>query len=352
MKRINYFCIILSLFAVFSTPLPCPAQSLVGIWENNERFIEYTGKSDGTTENALRIVLKTYYRFVYEDMGIYPIRVTQEDTGNIYSLNIRYQGFKTPVTTDAWVYNNGLFTSFYKKLPYTLGAETASDRPQNERTSVSDSAHTVVQPTILSSAALLDGFWVEQGFRDGILIYQQEAPAFFDAFFFNGTQYIKFRYWKGDFEYKEKRARFVCDSGLHVSVPKFIRHYGALYSCITDNGSKLKNYEKGIVSISDDSTGMRQLTLTPQGGGPGTHAIGDVYPNQKYPKVQSLPLYYSEADAAFAFGEPFLTRSSISDLQAEVTQHNSLKRPPPEPLLKADELDFYWDRIKEIRKQD
>ncbi|WP_230978132.1 hypothetical protein [Treponema vincentii] len=50
---------------------------------------------------------------------------------------------------------------------------------------------------------------------------------------------------------------------------------------------------------------MRQLTLIPQGGGPGTYAIGDVYPNQKYPKVQSLPLYYSETDTAFAFGEPF-----------------------------------------------
>ncbi len=96
---------------------------------------------------------------------------------------------------------------------------------------------------------------------------------------------------------------------------------------------------------------MRQLTLIPQGGGPGTYAIGDVYPNQKYPKVQSLPLYYSETDTAFAFGEPFLIRSSISDLQGEIKRHNSLKRPPPEPLLKADELDFYWERIKEIRKQ-
>ena len=127
--------------------------------------------------------------------------------------------------------------------------------------------------------------------------------------------------------------------------------YGTVYSCITDNGSKLKNYEKGTVSIAD-ANGVRQLTLTPQGGGPGTHAVGDVYPHQKYPQVQALPLYYNESDGAFAFGEPFLTRSPISDLQEEITRHNSIKRPPPEPLLKADELDFYSDRIKEIRKQD
>ena len=206
------------------------------------------------------------------------------------------------------------------------------------------------QSELAAQTALLNGFWVEQGFRNGILIYQQEAPVFFDAFFFNGTQYIKFRYWKGDFEYKEKSAGFVSDNGLHVTVPKFIRQYDAIYSCITDNGSKLKNYEKGTVSI-DTVSSKRLLTLIPQAGGPGSHAAGDVYPHQKYPQIQALPLYYDETDEVFAFGEPFLTRSSISNLQEEIVRHNSLKRPPPEPLLKADELDFYWDRIKEIRKQ-
>ncbi|EPF27845.1 hypothetical protein C5N99_10770 [Treponema medium] len=346
MKRIKHFYTILSLFLILS--LSCPAQPLTGIWENSERFIEYTGKADGTTEDTLRIVLKTYYRFVYEDMGTYPVKVKQEDTGNIYSLNIRYQGFRTPVTTSVWVHNTGLFSSFYKKTPHNI----VTDTQQSRSSLVSAGANADTQPMRSPLTAILDGFWVEQGFRDGILIYQQEAPAFFDAFFFNGTQYIKFRYWTGDFEYKEKYARFAFDDGLQVTVPKFIRQYDTIYSCITDNGSKLKNYEKGSVLISDGGNGIQQLTLTPQGGGAGTHAVGDVYPHQKYPKIQGLPLYYDETDGAFAFGEPFLTRSSISDLQEEIKRHNSLKRPPPEPLLKADELDFYWERIKQIRKQD
>jgi len=343
-RCIKHFYVILSLF--FILLLPCPAQPLAGLWENSERFIEYTEKADGNAEGLLRIVLKTYYRFVYEDMGTYPVKVKQEDTENIYSLNIRYQGFRTPITTSVWVHDNGLFSSFYKKTPHNL----VTDTRKSPSSSISAESNAHLQPE-LATSAILDGFWVEQGFRDGILIYQQEAPAFFDAFFFNGTQYIKFRYWTGDFEYKEKYAGFAFDDGLQVTVPKFIRQYDTIYSCITDNGSKLKNYERGIVSISNDSNGIRQLTLTPQGGGPGTHAIGDVYPNQKYSKIQGLPLYYDESDGAFAFGEPFLTRSSILDLQEEITRHNSLKRPPPEPLLKADELDFYWERIKEIRKQ-
>ena len=341
--KLKHFCISLFLFLILS--LPCPAQSLTGIWENSERFIEFTGKDGNTVADTLRIVLKTYYRFVYDDMGTYSIIAEQDKSRNIYSLQIRYPGFKIPITTSVWVHAGGLFTSFYKKIPHTLAAGTQQNAAQSEIDKIRTNSPAS------SPATVLDGFWVEQGFRDGILIYQQEAPAFFDVFFFHGTQYIRFRYWTGEFEYKEKQAQFICDDGSQVSVPKFIRQYGTVYSCITDNGSKLKNYEKGTVSIAD-ANGVRQLTLTPQGGGPGTHATGDVYPHQKYPQVQALPLYYNESDGAFAFGEPFLTRSSISDLQEEITRHNSLKRPPPEPLLKADELDFYWDRIKEIRKQD
>lgn len=349
MKHIRYFCVYLFLFAVFS--LPCPAQPLDGIWENSERFIEFTKMTgdntvDGNTSGSLRIVLKTYYRFVYDDMGTYPMTAEQENTGNVYSLRIRYPGFKTPVTAGVWVHADGLFTSFYKKVPYNRSTVTQQSNLQSGTNEIKNNP----QSESSSESTVLDGFWVEQGFRDGILIYQQNAPAFFDAFFFNGTQYIRFRYWTGDFEYKEKQAGFTLDNGLQVTVPKFIRQYDAVYSCITDNGSRLKNYEKGIISINSID-GVQHLTLTPQGGGPGSYAAGDVYPNQKYPKIQNLPLYYDETDEAFAFGTPFLTRSSISDLQAEITRHNSLKRPPPEPLFKADELDFYWERIKEIRKQ-
>ena len=343
MKHIKHFCISLFLFLILS--LPCPAQSLTGIWENSERFIEFTGKDGNTVADTLRIVLKTYYRFVYDDMGTYPIIAEQDKGGNIYSLQIRYPGFKIPITTSVWVHAGGLFTSFYKKIPHTLAAGTQQNAAQSEIDKIRTNSPAS------SPATVLDGFWVEQGFRAGILIYQQEAPAFFDVFFFHGTQYIRFRYWTGDFEYKDKRAEFTFDDGAPVAVPKFIRQYDTVYSCITDNGSKLKNYEKGTLSIESDSGGMRRLTLTPQGGGPGTHATGDVYPHQRYPKIQALPLYYNISDGAFAFGEPFLTRSSISDLQEEITRHNSLKRPPPEPLLKADELDFYWERIKEIRKE-
>ena len=194
MRYIKYLYII--LFFILS--LPCPAQPLAGIWENSERFIEYIGKADEAAEDTLRIVLKTHYRFVYEDMGTYPVKVVkQEDTGNIYSLNIRYQGFRTPVTTSVWVHGNGFFSSFYKKAPHNLIA----DRRQRLSSSGSAETNTYSQPVLSLSTALLDGFWVEQGFRNGILIYQQEAPAFFDAFFFHLPETLLCASFKFSFGY-------------------------------------------------------------------------------------------------------------------------------------------------------
>ena len=343
-KRIKQYCLI--LFLCIEGYLLCAAEPLIGVWENTERFIEFTGKTETGAADAVRMVLKTYYRFVYEDMGTYPVAVRQEEAGTIYALRIRYPQYRIPEETGVWVHGNALFTSFYKKVPHTA---TAAGTEAIERSSLPE-AGAGSAPSEVAAAHHLEGFWIEQGSRNGILIYQQEAPAFFDAFFFKGSQYVRFRYWRADIDYKEKNAELVWMDDSRIAVPKFIRRSDAVYSCITDNGSKLKNYEKGVFFIGK-SGAAHQLTVTPQGGGPGTHAVGDVYPDQKYPQIQALPLYYDEKGVAFAFGTPFLIRSSISNLPEEIKQHNSLKRPPPEPLLKADELDFYWERIKEIRSR-
>lgn len=328
-----FLCFFIFLFCV------CQAETLTGIWENNERFIEYKQPPDTSSSGLMRIVLKTYYRYVYEDMGEYPVVLTPaEHTEHIYQLNIRYPHVKKQAETRIWVHKGRLFSSFYEKIPYT----ESSDSQVNNQTAVSQERSEATQQN------LLNGFWVEAGHRKGILIYPQESPEFFDAFFFMGTSYIKFRYWKGDLDYRQKQAEFRHTNGKRISVPKLMKRSGAVYSCITSNGSKLKNYEKGICSITSID-GTLQLTLKPAAGGPGTHAVGDTYPHHQYPRLENIPLYYDEADRAFSFGTPFLTRSSIPDLQAEISKHNSLKRPPPEPLLKADELDFYWERIKEIR---
>ncbi|MEL3907191.1 MAG: hypothetical protein P1P65_09250 [Treponema sp.] len=336
-KSIQY---VVCLFFAFCVVRIGAADSLEGIWENPERFIEYRKNPDQAGSGSLRMVLKTYYRFVYDDLGDYPFTLAPAGhSPNIYRIAVRYPQVKKAAETSIWVSGNALFTSFYERLPYTENARAPDAYP-----APSQSAGGTV------SLNMLNGFWLESGHRNGILIYPQDTPPFLDAFFFMGGEYIQFRYWYGDLEYRQKQAEFRDMSGNGIAVPKLIRRGDAVYSCITGNGSKLKNYTKGTCSITG-SAGSLRLTLHPQGGGPGAKAAGDTYPHHQYPRIENLPLYYDEKDKAFAFGTPFLTRSAVTDLTAETAAHNSLKRPAPEPLLKADELDFYWDRIRQIREK-
>lgn len=310
------------------------AQTLTGIWENTERFIEYTeAESNTATQNTdaaaakahrMRVVLKPYYRFVYEDAGTYETTIVQPDPAKaLYRLSIRYPNTKMQTGLPVWIDGDKLFTSFYKKEAFEVLANSQAPQKNN------DPQQQPEDP--------LEGFWIEQGHRSGIRIYPQEPPEFLDAYFFMHGSYIKFRYWKdNELEPKEADAQFQLENGTAVSVSKLLERSGCRYSCITSNSTTLRNYEKGSYHISTESE-TPLLTLSAQGAGPGSHAVGDAYPHQRYAPLHAVPLSYSTQDGVFAFGRPFLKRAALSNLDTEIKQHNSIRRPPPEPLLKTDE---------------
>ena len=299
-------------------------QTLIGIWENTERLIEYTAAGNQETYR-MRVVLKPYYRFVYEDAGTYEAAVAQSDPAKaLYQLSIRYPNTKMQTGLPVWIDGDALFTSFYKKEAF----EVLSESPVPQKDDSPQQQHE--DP--------LEGFWIEQGQRAGIRIYPQEPPEFLDAYFFMHGSYVKFRYWKdNELEFKEAAAQFQLENGAAVAVSKLLERSGCRYSCITSNSTTVRNYEKGSYHISTESE-TPLLTLTAQGGGPGSRAAADTYPHQRYAPLHAVPLSYSTQDGVFAFGLPFLKRAALSDLDAEIQKHNSIRRPPPEPLLKADEV--------------
>ncbi len=317
------------------------AGELNGIWENGERFIEYRIHSDNTVDSdvepdTMRTVLKPYYRFYYDDSGRLPFSVKRKDEQkNIYILSIKYAGVKKRMEAPVWIYKDSLFASFYQKEPFkiTKNGFEVDFIEKNDK-----------EPSILN------GFWIEKGCRKELRLYPQDTPDSFDAFFFMNGQYIQFRYWKDYLMYREQSAVFKYTKEELIKFPKFLRRGGDIYTCITSNGSTLRNYTKGTYTINTEDAKL-YLTLTPDGGGPGSDAVGDTYPHEKYAEVQDLPLFIDEKDGAFGLDAPFVHRSAVTDLDAVIKKHNSLRRPPPEPMLQADQLDFYWERIQMIRSK-
>jgi len=295
------FLIATSFFLLFSQN-----DAVMGVWENGGRFVEFYEK-DGIQN--MRVALKPYYATVYDaPVGFSnPFETSQEDA--TISLSIKYPSSKKVVALPLFVHNSYLFTSFYKKIDFEL---------LDSREGSSDARDEYP----------LFGFWVEQGSKDGILLYPNEPADNFDAYFFEEGKYIKFRYWHDDnLEYSDGKAVFKGSSGLYYKVPKMIKRGKMVYSCITTNGSSLRNYETGTYTIETDKFSQKKgvfLVLNKEGALPGKNASADTYPDYRYTNKENIPLYLMKGGNVFAIGGPFLFRSTVQDLEAEIKRHNTL----------------------------
>lgn len=313
---------------------------LLGVWENGGRFVEFFTTSDALN---MKIVLKPYYRYVYEPTEHFSTSVTSvENFDGLHILRITYPRTKQAVYLPICLIDDLLFTSFFQRNDYTSSEPYLPEeyRPYgitDEQARFAMNRHD----------SPLYGFWTEQGSRDGILLYPNEAPKYFDAYFFTDTEYFKFRYWLDTLEVSSNQCHFTDTNNITYTVPRVLQRGTLTYSCVTSNSSILRNFEKGVYTLKY-SGGLYSLTLTPMGAGPGTNAAKDTYENPKYPEVVNLPLYITEDGKIFSYGEPFLFKTEITNLDEKAREHNSQKKTPIEPQLISDELEFYRERIKEL----
>ena len=297
--------------------------SIVGIWENKERFIEFsvldnTEKTDAYTEKKhtalhMRVVLKPYYTFVYTEelnCNVWLEDFEQVNQSTLFYMHIKYPLVKKISILPICIENNKLFTSFYERIPFKSSVEQPV-------------------PALDARTKPLYGFWIEQGKRNGILLYPEEPLKSIDAYFFTDKDYIRFRYWLDDLAYIEKPAYVKSSDGTSYEFPKLLKRGNSVYSCITSNGSILRNFETGTYTITPADTQENApfvLTLNKQGAGIGSHAAADTYPHEKFAVMENLPLYVLNDNRIFAFGEPYLTRSKAENLDSIIKEHNSKKR--------------------------
>lgn len=290
-----------------SVALPA-SRALEGVWENSERFVHFS-------EAGMRIVLKPYYGFVWEDTGFIPAVVTGE--GGIHTLTVGYPREKKASSIPVAVCGEGLYLAFLTRVEPVASSS-------NDATTLAESG---AQP--------LDGFWLAGGNSDGILLYRQEAKDELFAYWFAGSSYCRIRYWAADVLKKDIQAVFTMPDGTEASVPKFLEIGGILYTCITSTGRILRNYERGTFSADGGALRFKPEVVA------FAATAAAVY--------EPVPFAFSEDGNTLALGKPYLTRSPITDLDAEIAAHNGKRRPPRKPVFGYMELDFRWDEVDRIR---
>ncbi len=276
---------------------------LVGIWENQGRFVEFT--SDG----RMRIVLKPYYGFVYQDTGYVPCAIEYPALSLERALvTPRYSGERTLSALPVLVLGDSLYLSF-------LARETSVPPEQTNPT---------------------DGLWLAAGAGVPILLYKPEPTNEIFAWAFRDSSYWKIRYWKTDARFRDKKAVYPVRGGEDLLVPKFLTVGGDLYTCVTGTGTKLRNIETGTFSGKDG-----RLTFSPD---------RPVYAGTEARYRDAVPFALSPDRQTLSLGEPWLKRSPVADLDAAIAEHNAKRRPARKPIFEFMKLDFHWEEIERIRR--
>lgn len=293
-------------------------ETLRGVWENRNRFVEFA-------EDSMRVVLKPYYRFVYEPFPPLSCSLNQPSphvtAGDIHSLSLRYPRDKKMYPFTVARIGDALFLNFMVRLPLedTVGlSATGAEPPESAG---------------VESAGGLDGVWLPAGAVPALRLYPVEPADDFYMIVFNGERYFRVRYWKTDARERDIDGRFTGKDGKEYRLPKFFRMDGALYTCITATGKIIRNYEEGSVRAEDGTLRFEPERVVYT----GTEA------------AYRHPVPYTLDGDVLAFGEPYLVRSVVTDLDATIAEHNAKRRPHRKPIFDFLDLDFHWDEVARLR---
>ncbi len=308
-------------------------EALHGVWENEARFVEFTGDS-------MRIVLKPYYRFFYEPFpplscaGLPPSMYAPPE--GVHSLSLRYPGEKHPYPFTLARAGDALFLNFMVRLPLSDDdAEQYGTIELPATGSGSTEPRDAANPATLDAElpAGLDGVWLPAGSVPALRLYPVEPAEDFFMVVFDGNRYFRIRYWKTEARERDLNGRFTGKNGKEYHLPKFFRIDGTLYTCISATGTIIRNFEQGRVRVEDGA-----LRFDPdQVVFKGTEAA------YRHPVRCTL-----DGDV-LALGEPYLVRSVVTDLDAVIAEHNAKRRPPRKPIFDFMKLDFHWDEVERLR---
>lgn len=305
-----------------TVPQNAVPDALHGIWENDNRFVEFDGDS-------MRIVLKPYYRFVYEP---FPPLVCNEQPrpplvspDGVYSLSLRYPGDKKVYAFSVARAGDALFLDFLVRL-------SLQDDVGNPVDGVELPAKAA-NPAEAELPAALDGVWLPAGAVPALRLYPVDPPDDFFMMVFDEARYFRVRYWKTDARERDIDGRFTGKNGKEYRLPKFFRIEGTLYTCISATGRVIRNFEEGSVRTEGDALRFEpdRVVFT------GTDAA------YRHPVPVIL-----DGDV-LAFGKPYLVRSIVTDLDAAIAEHNAKRRPPRKPIFEFMKLDFHWDEVARLR---
>ena len=302
------FCI-LTTFNLFSQGIP---DSLKGIWESKDRYIFF--EENDNSEPELVVILKTYYGW-YLDRAAEPESYNQQEerTKNTATaknaVNIKIQKIKTKSTEKSlygtldlvysksqintipfFILNDDLYLTYFEK-------DISDD--EISTTSSKWNFYRGVVPT--------------KGFQ----ISPQTIPSNISGYIIDGEKLYDVRYWQTYMDFSSEYVNFSYNEDSY-QIPKHIDSCGANFSCVTGQSKKVRNtvkpfeYKAENYIYNDD---------------------GSVFTKNEEPYLKKLA-----------------GKESFEELMNIVKEANARRKPDAEPLFPESNLDWHWDLIDMLEK--
>ena len=308
-KAVFLISIILLNICLYAETLP---SKLLGIWEAKDRYVFF--EENDENQPQIVIVLKTYYGWYLnraaepaqynekeprvrntanarnaEHIYIQNVDVKETEKSLYGSLDLAYSGWQKN-TIPFLIIDNAIYLSYFEKDISTQGEK------EN-----------------LSEWNFYRGIAPSQGF----MISQQSLPENITGYIIDGGKLYDVRYWKTDMDYSTDYVNFTYKDASY-KIPKHLRSCQTNYSCVSGRSKKVRNTVKPFE-----------------------------YKAENY-------IFNEDASVFTKNEEPYLKQLADKDTFEElikiIKEANSRRKPDPPALFPESNLDWHWDMIELIEK--
>lgn len=303
--------ILLCLFCgikLFAETIPF---KLLGIWEAKDRYIFF--EQNDENEPQLVVILKTYYGWYYnraaepaeysqkearmrntansrnaEHIYIQNIQAKETEKSLYGELDLRYSTWQKN-TIPFFILGDELYLKYFEK---DIAEETEEDKNQY---------------------SFYRGIAPAQGF----MISQQYIPENITGYIIDGEKLYDVRYWKTTMDYSTEYVTFIYNDDSY-QIPKHLRSCETNYTCVSGRSKKVRNTVKPFEYKADN-------------------------------------YLFNDDNSVFTTNEePYLKRladkNTFEALIQIVKEANSRRKPDPPALFPESNLDWHWDLIDLLEK--
>ena len=304
---------------------------LEGIWTGDDRYVffvpENTAEKAAVKPTDIALILKTYYGWFY-DRAAEPEAFAEQSERFLCTATTK-EAERLTVTAEDLLNRPPRYDTNGNALPYDSGAwelvvKYNGKKRYETRIPVAVIGNELYLDFVLRfdssespafSGSELRGYWQGVCKRKSIRLAPYPRASEIRSYYVSDDGMYVLRFWETTMPYTDDLASFD-DTGKTFSVAKHIVSSASIFTCVTGRSDRIRNIVKTPIDFGDyklDETGM-----------------------------------------ICVFGKPYmmkvLGKDSAPGLMQIVAEANSRRKDPPPPLFPPSDLNWHWDLIALLEK--